>query len=404
MHNLHNENLYQKDFTAEIINVVEKDNKYHIELDNTYFSPKTLDNPHDLGSINGAKVTTVYETNDKIYHVVEIKPTKIHRVKCIIDFEKKFDFMQQHLGQHIISACFLELFNVSTISSNIGNEYSYIDLDKVTEITDIKKVEEKVNKIILDNIKVEILYPNNAELKKLSFKKVHLKPGENIRIVKIGDTSLTTCNGIHLNSTIEVQILKIIKPSSHEKGTRIHFLCGSRAVSDYLLKYELMEKMSNLLHCNSDNMLDKVQGLTTELKKSITEKVSLKTIVANYEVQEMLNSCESINNIRVLKSIYEKVDVKYINTLALKLVEFPNVIVLFGVKLQDKTQLIFMRSKDLNFLNMNDLLKDAITLIDGNGGGNEFSAQGGGKNNNNLESSLEYAYNKIKTNILIPSS
>lgn len=114
----------------------------------------------------------------------------------------------------------------------------------------------------------------------------------------------------------------------------------------------------------------------------------------------MLNSCESINNIKILKSIYENADLKYITNLASKLVSFPNAIVLFAVKSEDKAQLLFMRSKDLNILSMNHLLKDAITLIDGKGGGSDFSAQGGGKNNNNLDSSIEYAYNKVKDCIL----
>jgi len=402
LQNLYNENLYQKDFTAEIINVLEKDNKYHIELDKTYFSPKTIDNPSDSGSINNANVINVYEENSKIYHVVETKPTRIHRVKCIIDFEKKYDYMKQHLGQHIISACFLELFNGSTLAINIGNEYSYINIDKIVGAAEIKSAEQKANKIILDNINVEILYPTNSELKKLSLRKIHSKIGENIRIVKIGDVDITPCNSIHPNSTIEVQMLKISKWSKHENGTRIEFLCGFRAVSDYLLKYEAMEKMSTMLHCNTSDMLDKVQGLTGELNKALSEKASLKSIVAEYEVQEMLSSCEHIKNTRILKTIYDNIDLKYINLLALKLVAFPNVIVLFGAKFQDKSNLIFMCSKDLNFISMNDLLKDAITLIDGKGGGSEFSAQGGGKSNNNLDSSLQYAYNKIKSCILMP--
>jgi alanyl-tRNA synthetase len=400
LQNLHNENTYQKDFTAEIINVLEKDNKYLIELDMTYFSPQTSHHPHDLGSINNAPITDIYEENDRIYHVVEIKPTKIHRVKCIIDFEKKYDYMKQHLGQHIISACFLELFNGSTIAISIGNDYSYIDIDKIVGTIEIKTAEEMANKIIMDNIKVEVLYPTNAELKKLSIKKVHSKPGENIRIIKIGDIDITPCKGIHPNSTIEVQMIKVSKWSKQEKGTRIEFICGSRATSDYLLKHEALEKISSILHCSSDNMLDKIQGLTSELNKALSEKNSLKAVVAEYEVQEMLKACENIKDIRILKSIYDNVDLKYVNLLATKLVTFPNVVVLFGAKFQDKTHLTFMRSKDLNFINMNALLKDAITLIDGKGGGSEFSAQGAGKSSNNLDSSLDYACNKIKDSIL----
>jgi alanyl-tRNA synthetase len=394
------ENPYQKDFTAEIINVLEKDSKYHVELDKTYFYPETKNHPCDVGYINGSTVTYVYEENEKVYHVVEVKPSKIHKVKCNIDWKRKYDYMQQHLGQHIISSCLLQLFNANTVAFHIGDDSSYIDIDKIIGNTEVKSSEEMANKIIFDNIEVEILYPTKSELKKLSLKKLSLKSGEKIRIVKIGDIHITPCDGLHTNSTIEVQAIKISKLIKIGTGTRIEFICGLRAISDYLTKHEWIEKMSNVLSCNTSNVLKEVEKLSGELSKALSEKASLKAEVAQYEVQNMLNSCESIENIRILKSIYDNVDLKYINLLASKLVSFPKVVVLFGAKTADKAQLIFMRSKDINTLNMNSLLKDAITLIDGKGGGSEFSAQGGGKNNNNLDSSIEYAYNKIKEFII----
>lgn len=400
MEKLYYENSYQKDFTAEIINVLEKDSKYHVELDKTYFYPETKSHPCDAGCINGSTVTHVYEQNEKIYHVTEVKPSKIHKVKCSIDWKRKYDYMQQHLGQHIISSCLLQLLNANTVAFHIGDDSSYIDIDKIIGNAEIKNAEEMANKIIFDNIALEILYPTKSELKKLSLKKISLKSGEKIRIVKIGDVDISPCDGLHPNSTIEVQAIKVSKLIKVGTGTRIEFICGSRAISDYLTKHEWIEKMSNVLSCNTSNVFKEVENLSGELSKALSEKASLKAEVAQYEVQDMLNSCENIENIRILKSIYDNVDLKYINLLASKLVSFPKVVVLFGAKTENKAQLIFMRSKDINILNMNFLLKDAITLIDGKGGGSEFSAQGGGKNNNNLDSSIEYAYNKIKESII----
>ncbi len=396
MEKLYYENPYKKEFTAEIINVMEKDNKYHVELDKTYFYPYNNAQPNDIGYINSANVIYVYEEDGKIYHVLSLKPLKIHKVKCTINWERRYDYMQRQLAQHIISACFAQLLNANILDVNLGDDYSYIDIDKIITIDEAKTIENMANKIISDNINVEILYLTNSELKKLSLKKTHSKSNEKIRIVKIGDIYVNRCDGLHTNSTIEIQVIKISNFSKHQNGTRIQFICGSRAVSDYLLKYEWIEKMSKILHCSDVDVLCKVEGLKDELNKAVSEKAALKTQVAEYEVQDMLNSSENIKNIRLLKSIYSNVDSKYINLLASKLVSFPNVIVLFGIKFEDKTQLIFMCSKDLNIISMNSLLKDAITLIDGKGGGSDFSAQGGGKNNNNLASSIDYAYNKIK--------
>ena len=404
MEKLYYENPYQKEFTAEVVNVIEKESNYHVELDKTYFYPEGGGQPSDTGYINGAAVTYVYEENEKIYHIVEVKPLKIHRVKCSIDFKKRYDYMQQHLGQHILSACLSDLFNAATIGFHLGTDSSSIDIDKAISSEELKLAEKKANKIVLDNINIEVLYPTSSELKKLSLKKIPVKAGEKIRIVKISDIDLNPCCGLHPNSTIEVQLIKITKFEKYKTGLRIEFMCGARAVSDYTLKHEAIEKMSKLLCCNNAALLPEVERLSGELNKALTEKRALKAEVADYEVQNMLGSAEEIEGIKVLKIIYDTGDLKYTNTLATKLVSAPKVIVLFGVRSEDKANLLFMCSRDLNILSMDSLLKDAITLIDGKGGGSSFSAQGGGKNNNNLDSSLDYAYNKIKANIITSSN
>lgn len=397
---LYYENPYEKEFTAEIIDVFESEKEYHIELDKTCFYPEGGGQPCDTGFINGACVTYVYEKGEKTYHVVAVKPLKIHRVKCSINFDLRYDYMQQHLGQHILSACIADLTNANTIGFHLGKDSTTIDLHKIIDNDKIKIAERNANKIVLDNIKVETLYPSNSELKKLTQRKIPVKVGEKVRIVKIGDIDINPCCGLHPSSTIEVQLIKIIKFEKYKTGIRIEFLCGSRAVSDYISKHESIDKMSKLLSCNSTTLLSEVDRLSGELNKALTEKRTLKAAVAEYEVQNMLSTATKIEDIRVLKYIYDNGDLKYTNILATKLVSSPKVIVLFGVKSVDKANLLFMCSKGLNMLSMNSLLKDAITLIDGKGGGSALSAQGGGKNNNNLDSSIDYAYNKVKDHII----
>lgn len=397
MERLYYEYPYQKEFVAKIVNILEKDGKYHVELDKSYFYPDSKDQVCDCGFIDDSPVLYVYEENEKIYHVLNVKPLKIHRVKCTIDFDKKFDYMQQHLGQRILSACLAELLNVTTVSAKIENSHSYIDIDKNMPDSEILKVEEMANKIVFENIHVEALYPTNAELKKMNIKKVNPNRNALTRIVKIGDIAVFPCDALYPDSTIQVQIIKIL--NVHNQGTnyRIEFICGKRAISNYFTKYETVNKISKLLGCKEIDIIEKVQGLEGELKKALAENGSLEAAVADYEVQNLLATSENVNNVRVLKGIYDETDIKYINTLATKLVSFPKVIVLFGIKNEDKTQLIFMCSKDLNLISMNLLLKDAITLIDGKGGGSNFSAQGAGKSSNNLISCIEYAFNKVTT-------
>ncbi len=400
MKKLYYENPYEREFTAEIVNIIEINNEYHIELDKSYFYPGDEVQPVDFGSINEIPVLNVYETNGTVYHVLKTKPLKIHRVKCKIDFVKRFDFMQQHSGMLILSACLKELFNLAAVKINIGETASYIDLNKIIEKEDIVKIEEIANKIVFDNVKIEMLQLTNAELKKLSIRKSPAKANEETTVLKIGDFYTAQSNSLFPASTIEVQMIKIIHFSKLATGTRIEFICGSRALADYLSKFEAIDKMAKLLSCEDNKVLSIVENLKGDLNKALTEKGALKAEVADYEVQKMLDSCENIGNVRILRKTFDNADLKYITTLANKLTSFPKVIILFGTKSEDKANLVFMCSKDIKDINMGNLLKDAVTLIDGKGGGSNFSAQGGGKSKNNLDSSINYAYQQVVNFIL----
>ena len=396
---LYYENQYEKSFTAEIVNIVEKANEFHIVLDKTYFYPEGGGQPSDIGSIESIPVLSVYENDGLIYHVTQKKPIKIHKVKCFISWERRFDFMQQHLGQHILSACLLDKFNASTIASHLGSTSSTIDVDKILTVSQIDEAISYANDIIFENIYVDILYPTKSELKKLSIKKPVTKIGEQIRIVKISDLDINPCCGVHPKSTLEVQIIKVIKFEKHKTGTRIEFLCGKRGIQDSFKNDKFTSTVCSKLHCNSEDALLQIEKLSQDFSKLSAENRALKSEIADYEIKEMIENCDKINGINIVKSIYSDTDLKHVNLIATKLTTHENVIVLFGVKSEDRATLIFMCSKNLNIISMNTLIKDAITLIDGKGGGSNFSAQGGGKNTSNISSALDYAYIKIQNDL-----
>lgn len=399
MQKLYYENGYQKEFTAEIIAVIEKNNTFHIELDKTYFYPEGGGQPSDTGTIEASAITFVYEEQGHIYHVSATKPIKVHKVKCTLDFEKRFDAMQQHLGQHILSACFSELFRCSTIGFHLGKDYCTIDIDRFLASTEIQEAEEFANQIIFDNLDVEAFYPSKAELKKLPLKKALPSTNEPLRIVKIGTIDLNLCCGVHPRSTLEVQVLKVCKFEKYKIGMRIQFLCGRRAVTDYFLKDAFTSKICSTLKCTQPDALIKIENLSQDFNKLSAENRSLKSEIADYEVQDMLSGSVKIGTYHIIKLLYSNADLKYAALLASKLTAFKDVVVLFGVEAQNTANLVFMCSKDLKKLHMGNLLKDAVTLIDGKGGGSSFSAQGGGKDTNNLSSALDYAYMKIKQTI-----
>jgi alanyl-tRNA synthetase len=393
---LYYENQYIKEFSAEIINIVEKDQEYHILLDKTAFFPGGGGQPCDTGTIEDSIITAVYEKDGLIYHVSSKKPIKIHKAKCKIDWDFRFDGMQQHLGQHILSSAFLEACGANTVSFHLGKDFCTTDVDKLLNDEELEKVEELVNKHIFSNKPVDFLTPSKSELKRLSLRRVPDLKEETLRVVKVEDIDTTACCGLHPKSTIEVQLVKILKKEKAKGNMRVEFICGRRAVEEALKKYKFSSKICRNLNCNEEESLIRIENLNSESYNLIAENKNLKMQIADYEVQNILNSSETAGNIKIVRNIFEDSDMKYVNLLASKLTSYDNVIVLYAVKTQSMANLIFMCSKDLKLISMNDLLKDAISLIDGKGGGSSFSAQGGGKGVNNLQSAIDYAFSKAK--------
>jgi alanyl-tRNA synthetase len=396
---LYYEDQYIKEFSAEVLKVLEKDNEFHIQLDKTAFYPGGGGQPCDIGTIEDSTITSVYEKDGIIYHVSNKKPIKIHKVKCKIDWSSRFDGMQQHLGQHILSAVFAELYNGNTIGFHLGKDSCTVDIDKMLSDEDLEKAELLSNRYVLEAVKVEFLTPTKAELKKMTLRKVPEIVSEPLRIVKIEDIDTNACCGLHPGSTIEVQLLKIVKKEKYKSGMRVEFLCGQRAVKDALSKNKFSKGLCKSLNCSEEEVLSRVDKLTSDLNSLMAENKTLKAQVADFEVENILRSCEAVKGIRIVKNLFENVDLKYVNLLASKLTSHENVIVLYGIKAESSANMLFMCTKELKSVSMNELLKDAISLIDGKGGGSSFSAQGGGKGINNLESAINYAFNKIK-NIL----
>lgn len=395
MKKLYYEDQYLKEFTAEIIGVIEKNNLYYVSLDKTAFFPGGGGQHCDLGYIDNHKVIDIVEENGEIYHVTQTKPIKIHRVNCKIDWDRRLDGMQQHLGQHVLSGCFFKLFNANTVSIHLGNEISTVDIQGYLDEESIRKAERMANEIIYQNIGVNFLTPSKKELKKLNLRRDLPNTNEQIRVVKIGDLDINACCGVHPSRTLDLQAIKIKRWEKHKGATRIEYLAGKRAIEDYFKKDDFRNQICKFLNCGEQDAINSVNKLSNELKACKDENRQIKIEISDYQIKDMIMSAENLGDISVITKIYESGDLKHISKIAEKIVLNDNMIVLLAVKNEEKANLIFAASKNINSISMNDLLKDAITLIDGRGGGSKFLAQGGGKNSSNLQGVIDYALRKV---------
>lgn len=397
MEKLYYDDPYLRDFTAEIVNIEEHLGKFRVTLDKTAFFPGGGGQSCDTGMIGDHKVIDVYEENDIVYHIVEKNPIKIHNVKCKIDSERRTDGMCQHLGQHVLSGCFFNLFNANTFAIHLGADISTVDIYGVLTEEQIRAAERLANKVIGDALKVESFIPTKSELKKLTLRRALPNTKEDIRIVKIGDDfDINACCGLHPKSTLDLRLIKIKKFEKHKEGTRIEFLSGNRAIEDSYKKDEFQNSICKYLNCNENEAVNGIKNLNNNLKEANEINKSLNITLANYQVKELIDNAETVGEFKIIKSIFDNENLKYINNLTSKLVETPNTVTLMAVKSEDKVNLIFACTKGIKEIKVNEVLKDAISLIDGKGGGSPFMAQGAGKNNANLDGALDYAFNKIK--------
>ena len=393
------ENSYKKEFVAEIIDIKEIDNKFHIVLDKTGFYPEGGGQLCDLGKIDSHDIEYVYEKDDVIYHVLNTKPIKIHKVKCILNWNRREYSMTHHLAQHIISALFLKEFNKKTTSFHMGIEDSCVDIEGSFSNEEIKKIEKMANDIIAENIPVETFEITKKEAKKLKLKDDFSKINGNVRIVKVGDLDTNCCCGVHPQNTLDLRIIKFKKHEKYKTSTRIEYLAGKKAINYIINRDDNLSKICKYLSCSDEDSIKGIENINNKLTDSIKENKRLKEEIAHYELKDLVSSAKLVNDISIIDKIYNDKDTKYISKLANKITEEDNKIVLFALINGDRVNLVFSCSKNLNSLDMNSLLKDAIKLIDGNGGGNKFNAQGGGKNNSNLESLINYTLMKLQNEL-----
>ncbi|WP_165000290.1 alanyl-tRNA editing protein [Anaerophilus nitritogenes] len=255
------DNIYLKEFSANIIHCETKDEFSHIVLDQTAFYPQGNEQPSDIGKIGELLVSYVYEKDNKIYHVVDQPPSQNQNLKCRINWETRFDHMQQHLGQHILSACFEELFDAPTINLHLNKNFNSIDvrIDQFSQ-AQAQRVEYFANQIIFNNFHVKQYYPSVKQVEIMPLRKVPFVQ-KNIRIVEIDQFDFSPCYGIHPSHTGEVGIIKIRKLEQNKDYTRIEFVCGNRALKDYYWKNQIIHKISNLLSVPEEDIFIHVEKI-----------------------------------------------------------------------------------------------------------------------------------------------
>lgn len=394
---LYLDNPYLRQTTAKILDKNEENGNYSIKLDRTIFFPHLSGGQtRDFGYINGNHVTDVYEDDLEIIHVLE-EDIEGETVELNINWENRFDLMQQHTGQHILSAAFQDLFDIKTIGFHIGNDYVTIDLefsDLKTE--NISQAENLANKIIQSNFKVasKLLQRENLDSNyNIDISKIP-EDDKNIRIVNIEGIDISPCNGTHVSSTGEIGLLKVVNISNYKGNTRLTFLCGGRALRDYTLKDKSIKEIALSLSTGVDDLLDKFLHFKEEKEAQAQKIKDLKNELVFIKAESIFDKRQDIDGINYIKedlSSLSKEELKNINSY---LNEKENLIQIYKSKSGSGSSFLISRTEDLeiDLKEIFDLTSEEIII---KGGGSKNQIQGI-TSPSIIDKVIEKIYEKIK--------
>ena len=273
---LFDEDAYLTEFEAEVLSCTETETGFETVFDQTAFFPEGGGQFPDKGTLNGIEVLDVREDKEGvIHHFTKTGFAPGEKVHGKIDWKQRFDFMQQHSGEHIFSGLAHSKFGANNVGFHLGYEETTIDLDVPLTEKDVLELELLANEAVYKNLPVEISYPSEEELVVLPYRSKKKLTGK-IRIVTFPGYDVCACCGTHVKRTGEIGIIKLTAFQNYKGGTRLFMLCGKRAFKDYQNKNSDVIKVTNSLSVKPNELCLAVKRLENEITEHKIYEASLK--------------------------------------------------------------------------------------------------------------------------------
>ncbi len=344
-----------------------------IVLEETCFYPTSGGQYADHGELGGVPVDDVRLEGDDIVHVLARDPGG-SRLEGRVDWARRFDHMQQHTGQHILSQGFFRLLDLQTVSAHLGAAMSTIELPAESIAPeDLDRVEVEANRIVFACLPIRIVQMSRDEAKAGGVRKVPDRSGP-LRIVEIGDFDRTGCGGTHCRSTGEVGLIKIGTTERIRRQTRIEFLCGWRALTDYGNYRRWLDGAALELGRRPENLPDDVRKLVSDAGARKREIASLEREILEYRASGMLAEAETVGGVRLVSARMDDLSPETLTSLGGRLASEPGVAVLLA-SARERGHLVAARSENVEF-DMGRLLRETLAQSGGKGGGKPSFARG----------------------------
>ncbi len=366
---------YLTEFDASVIRVLTHEGRPAVVLDRTAFYPSSGGQPFDTGRLGTARVVEVIDTEDgEILHVIEgeLEPGG---VTGAIDWTRRFEHMQQHTGQHVLSAAFERVAGAGTESFHLGSSSSTIDLNRPLSPTDLERAEEEANRIIWEDLPVAVRFASAEEAAALPLRKESLRTGT-LRLIEVPNFDLSACGGTHVARTGAIGAVVVASSERFRGGTRVEFLCGVRATRGYRSLRDTVAASVRLVSVLPTELPAGIERLQAEMKDARRSLKDLQNRLASFEGLSLADRAEAIGPCRAVIAIVDGWDQNGLKSLAGAITTRPgHVAALFSAATPSAA--VIARAPDVA-VDCALLLKKLIERFGGKGGGRPDLAQGGG--------------------------
>ena len=392
--------LYYRDsflyeFEGEICDITETP-RPAVTLDRTAFYPTSGGQIHDTGWItsSGAKhrVTEVADTEGGgVVHYLEAPVKELapgSRIRGEVDVVRRRDHMQQHSGQHILSAAFVRLFNMPTVSFHMADDYCSIDLDTLSLTKEqIESAERLANEVILENRPVDIRFVTREEAGKLGLRKIPPTERDELRLIDITDFDLTACGGTHVRQTGQIGCILLRKTERVRQGYRVEFVAGLRAVAAARRDFTTLTETAALFSAQIYDLPQQATKSLEEIKALRKQRAESLEELAAAQAAALLAETPEVVGRKLVVRVFSDRDVNFLKLSAQKLTRLaPNVVTLLGTT-SPQPALVFAQSGGQPF-DMGARMKEIVARFGGRGGGSKDMAQGGIADSSQIEAAL----------------
>jgi alanyl-tRNA synthetase len=374
----HDSFLY--DFDARVVEAREHHGRVAIVLDRTAFYPTSGGQVHDWGTLTAdgkqIAITEVADDEDgRILHLAS-EPLAIGtQVHGSVDAVRRRDHVQQHSGQHVLSAAFVRLFNMPTVSFHMGEESCTIDLETTgLSVSQAQKAEYLSNEVIAEDRPVDIRFVPLEEARQLGLRKLPPKQTGDLRLIDITEFDLTACGGTHVRATGQIGSILLRKIEKVKQGMRVEFVCGLRAVNTSRRDYATLTEAAALYSSHIHDVPQQVRKTLEETKAAGKAQHKLLEELAELYAERLL--AQAAGSPQVIAQLFPDRDAPFIKLLAQKLTAGKSSVIALLASCVGQPTLVFAQTPGQKS-NMGQVMKDAMAQLGGRGGGSLDMAQGG---------------------------